>query len=85
MAIALCALILSTGNNAGSIAETRNAPAAAPLIGTLGSAELSSMPRVCECEFYRGRVDQQSTVFETRNERTRGFVKIFQLSYSDSR
>jgi hypothetical protein len=76
VAISILALTVIAGNNAAGIAETRNSQAAPALIGTLDSAELTGMPRVCECEFYRGPVEQQSRVFETRKERTHGFVKI---------
>lgn len=55
-------------------------------VGSLGGEDLGTYPKTCECELYRGAIASQDvyraaaegkgTVFETRKERTLGFVKI---------
>jgi hypothetical protein len=61
-------------------------PAPASRVGPLADADLAAFPKVCECEFYRGAIAQQDVyqaaadgkdrVFETRKERTLGFLKV---------
>jgi hypothetical protein len=53
-------------------------PAATPqsIIGTLTASDYPSAPFECDCEFYRGHVDGDTTVFATRAHRTLGVAKI---------
>src|SRR5207237_4788192 len=47
-----------------------------PSIGTFREEHLKSLPYMCECEFYRGRINGGTMVFATRNERTVGFAVV---------
>jgi hypothetical protein len=61
-------------------------PAPPSRVGSLADQDLATFPKSCDCEFYRGAVSRddyyraaaegKDRVFETRKDRTLGFVKI---------
>jgi len=67
-------------------------------VGSLAGEDLSMHPKTCDCEFYRGAMSRddyyqaaaegKGRVFETRKDRTLGFVKIdgrlFTLDLADT-
>jgi len=57
-------------------AKERSAPIPHSTIETLTASDYPAAPFECDCEFYRGRVGGDTTIFATRGHRTLGVAKI---------
>jgi hypothetical protein len=68
VAFALTIVVAASTVVEGDISKSR--------IQKLLPADLDRMPYMCECEFYQGEINGETTVFATRRERTVALMRL---------
>jgi hypothetical protein len=69
-------VLLVASSLAGTLLPASGAPSKPVSIAAVASDDLESLPYMCECEFYRGPISGETTVFATRDERNVALAEI---------